>query len=197
MPVFNSGAVFEVAIHGQQGSGQADIVNVYKLQMTGVASQDWTDILDDMLEWAELIVDLIKLAQTVYTSWRGITVRTLNSSDVSGFLPFASNIAGTRNEDTNPTGCAALLYFSTGISRKQPRKYIGPLGDGMTDTGGGLNATALGLLEDVVDFLLVPQSVGAALYTYGTAQPAGTFYPVIEGAISTEPAYQRRRKRFS
>lgn len=102
---------------------------------------------------------------------------------------------GTGSGDGMPFGVCALVIWSTATKRVQGKTYLGSLTESAV-TAAAINGTTVTNIAAYVTDLMDPSplvdscSIQLGIWSRG----AGEMHPIIARRISTNPAYQRRRR---
>lgn len=188
------GAIFQVDVMGRWSSA-ADVINSFQLQYVDGPTVDRETLWTDIGDWAYELYDIVKDICNVLMVVDHYRVAHLNGNCSSGTLELASSIPGALTNDAYASGVAALTLYRTGIKRVVMRKYWGGLDESMVNEGGGMSATALGVLAVVNDFLIDPFVIDTRTYQYGYFSPKTAQFQVpINATRAAYPAYQRRRR---
>lgn len=198
MPINPSqNAVYEVALEGVW-DGAIEMRNVFHMQKvdSGVITEG--QFLDDMEEYLEAILAIIKTIQATIMIWNGLTVATVEGPPQSATRSFGSPIAGEVSGAVLPSGVAVLSYMGTGYRRRQLRKYWGGMPEQATASANGeWGSGTLGVIADVQNLLLLDFDAANGTWRYGgynTAMTPEFVFPTQAEAQSIV-SYQRRRRR--
>lgn len=194
MPTINNGAVLEIAMHGRYDS-RSDIVNVYQLQFLSGGPWEFSDLVGFVEDWVQAVLAIKKALQTTLMLWQTYSVKTLDNNIVSGKVPLTPTVTGSVTGDCSPLGAAALLYMNTGQSRRQLRKYVGPVAESFVNTSGQLTSAGTDVTTALLAYLLPNKSFAWGTVAYGHGNPGqNDFVRPLGGVASGTPAYQRRRR---
>lgn len=190
----NVGDVLEMTLRADF-DGVEDVLNVFQFQYLTSAPAADADVLDDLLDLAEAIVNIIKNLSTALVVWRSIRGYNVTTDILLGVSSFASPIAGVNAGDSGVPGVCGLVTFPTNRPRVVMRKFVGVLSESIVVNAGVLGATFVDTLVDLGEYLTQTQTVNGRAYRYGYLSPkVGSFIDPVSAVITNIPAYQRRRR---
>jgi len=193
---FNPDGVYGVSLKGRIND-QSEIRNVFHLQMQNAAALTETQGLDDIEEFLEDLIAFLQAILTTLIVFRGFDVYALEGDPRTATRTFASPIAGTATGDALPFGVAMMMYFNTGVPRRQLRKYFAGLTEASVSASGGFAGASITTPgTNVLNQLVNQYSATNGLWQYGhyrTGVP-GSFIQPVEGTLQYIPSYQRRRR---
>jgi len=191
----SNGDVLRLDFVGEEIATGQDVVNVYHHQVSSIADVDEADVMTDLLAWAEGLALLLKLFVSTAVAFRRIRVTNFTKHSSVGEADFETTTAGVHAGDPLPAQVAALTQFYTSDLTVRGRKYYGLAGED-AQSQGAWNATNLGYLADVVDYVLEPLDTFNALYTPGVWSTRDEdFKAFTSGSVSQITVTQRRRRR--
>ena len=173
-----------------------ELANVYQFQNVGVNIPTEAALLEDMDGIVSFIYDLIKALYHTAIVWNRFRVKYVGEEFVSGVIDLDTPVIGTASTAIGAAGVAALLFFPTGNSRQQLRKYFGTVSpDNIIPSTGVLGSGALTSLTNLGAAMLEPFEMLNSSWQYGRAVlPGSGFVVPVSASVSVQPAYQRRRK---
>lgn len=190
-----SGNIIRVAAR-QLLNARDEVVNVhhFTVQTTGTGGDQ--GVLDEVggkmsLAWVELD-QIITIAQEPNI----IDVYNVSQDYPLGQVTWGSAYTGgTASGDGMPFGVAALVIWSTATKRVQGKTYLGSISEAAVTNAAinGTSVTAIAAFCDVLtDDAAVVNDWDLRLGVW--SRSAGQMRPITARRISTNPAYQRRRR---
>jgi hypothetical protein len=192
----DNNAVLRLVLYGTYNS-VVEIRNVFEYRLVTGGPIVLAGVIDDFEEVALALLDEIAAVQATIMSWRAYSVATLNSSWVTGEIPFTAPITGLDMGDSATSSLAALVSLPTGVPRRILKKFVGPLAEQLLTGSGNLNPTGNGLIQQLGDLLLVDFEAANGLWRYGHAigDPSEpTFLRPIGATVRTVLSPMTRRK---
>lgn len=175
--------------------GQATIENVFDLYVSSDPPGSDLDVMNDLAAWLDDAFDNVKALQVA-----GLLYREVRGFNVSGDGPLPTvgwpTLAnGTNASDPLPSGVAGLVLFRTGAARVLGRKFVGGLGEGITESGL-FNTGAISLFSSFGVALATDpvMTVAGGALKAGIFDKHGNTHAVSSVVVSAIPSYQRRRR---
>lgn len=191
----NVNDVLRVDVEGDF-DGSELIMNSYQFRHEGASAISDQDAKDDMRQLLEGLCNAIDFLYDVLVVFRRIRVQNLTTGLAMGEEPFATPVTGTGLGGATPPGIAALVEFGLENSNGKARKFYGPVAQNALSSQGNLLSTWVTPLVAAVESFFSPILVVNSVWEFGHlgGTPATwSQWTTIEG--STNPAYQRRRRR--
>ena len=188
------GDIIEVAvIHDNTESGEQ--INNYQYQVVSGGPVADADLLDDIAFFVEVSYNIIKALIDVRNVLREVVVRNKTRLTLVGSTDANTYNGGSSVGNALPQGCAAMVYFKTGIPRVVLSKFVPSFGDNAKKLDGRLTTGAQGLMLAYATDLAGPHISSGRVYAYGYLSPKSLAFE--EPTVVVVPnvfAYQRRRK---
>lgn len=192
---FGIGGVYEVALLGRFNDA-IEMRNIFHLQKVDGGTIPQEEGLEDITEFLEAVLAIVKALQSTLMIWRGFTVSRLEGDPGVVEEMFSSPIAGEVSTDALPPGVAFLTYMNTGEPRRQLRKYWPGLTEGAVGPFGGFSSTTVSDMADLSALLLNDFSGTNGDWRYGhyNSDLSPQFVFPTTFVATAVPAYQRRRR---
>lgn len=175
-----------------------DIANVWYVRVTAGGGLGWGDAADDMAEYAADIYDEIDTYLTNNMATSYLTLQNVTQDTTYGAFSWAAPITGGASEENTALGVACLTWARTYKPRVQIRKYFGVFTEAMMSDGLWVatctSACAAAMAIHTASFV---GTNGLTVLGVAYNRTLGTTTDATSIATTSEPAYQRRRKRGS
>jgi len=171
------------------------LMNVFQVQYTGVASLDEAVVFDDIAEILERVFSILAaLLNLAHTFERIRMVNLTQNSDV-GDGGWPTLTAGTSVGSRMPQQVAAAITYRTADLGVVGRKFFGPMTESEYDINGAFTAGTITALTGAAAQMIVDQLVGLRPYRFGVIRTFdGVFLPFESASLSTYAGTQRRRR---
>lgn len=187
--------VLEIAIVGEF-DGTEEVVNVMQFQVEQTSVTTEANLVISLLELVEALLDVWEEMATAVQIWKRFRWRNLTTSGPSQTVELAADHPGVIAGDSEPPGVAGLLGFYTSESGVVLRKFLGPSAQSLMTSDGEFSGSAIGYGAAILALMVDPIVVYQSTYRYGhTSGITLAWLTPTSGYMSTEPAYQRRRRR--
>lgn len=198
-----SGSLIRCAVRLNAGVAAGDVVNVYHFETQSSAPLDEADLADEVVAYFEaLYTTLETLMDDGYTPQDikidivefqlGVPVITANV----GTYTWGGTFAPSSGSDGLPPGSAALVKGLTSLGKVYGRKFLSGLVS-TVQANGILEGTVLTALANYAAQYLDGHTfgIGDRLIPGVMSKRLGQFAPLISAVVSTNMAYQRRRRK--
>lgn len=177
-----------------------DVQNVFHYQVASAGSAiNNSDFMDDIAEMMDVLYTTIQPDMTDQLSFDLVTAQVEETGEPMGFANWPVLTVGGDLGNELPEATCALLRVSTGLPKREGRKYFGTFTENNNGSGGVIS-TALNTAIANFYLLWVQTFVGAA---HGvTLQPriktvqlgVNVYVPLGDALTNNQWDYQRRRK---
>lgn len=173
-----------------------EITNVWHLLVLSGGPMTFATATPEIQEYMDLMwFDLDTRLTNNQTADR-LEVQNVTTDEVFGAINWGVFAQGGSAAHHLPLGVCAFAWGRTRTPRVQIRKYMGVFTeDDVSD--GSWSGAFLTDLQTMIDDHITPNTMAGGLELQGVAynRTLGTHTLATNGAVSQEPAYQRRRKR--
>lgn len=188
------GDIIEAAARAEI-NGSDDIVNSYQFRFEEETELSDGNTVNDIIKVLELIYVIVEALQSTFVLYKDIRITNKTQQQLLGTVAWDTVSQGTAVGDAIPPGVAALINFSTTISRVMPRKYFGGFTVANLDQDGTWDTALVAEMVDIGDILLAPITVQNRVWQYGYLSPKTLAFEIPVSAVTNDVgAYQRRRK---
>jgi hypothetical protein len=153
------------------------------------ASLDIADYMEDI--YTEMLVELSNAMITDF-----LTLSNVTQALTFGAFAWQSELQGASEVGSTAPGVCLFAWARTLVPRVQIRKYLGIFTENSVSAGKWSAGSRLGA-QGAMDIHITPYSAGPALTLQGVAynRALDTHTLPLSATTSSEPAYQRRRRR--
>lgn len=173
----------------------ASVMNVFDFLCQGVGPWDEADVMQ-VLE-VHLSSIYTHMSPFIMSVLAPVEIRAFNvtSNQPMPTYPWTTWAGGTGAQQPLPYGVSMLLLLRTNRPRVLGRKFIGGLGEGNC-SGDAFDAASMAACAAFANNLMTDYTdVGLGLtLAYRVVDRFGGHNPAIEAVVSSNPAYQRRRR---
>jgi len=194
MPFCEDQDVVRVTAKMTLNSGIDDVHNVYHAQMV------FNTPTTDLQVHTEIAARLDAAYEQMVANWDDdlvfTTIETWNVTQDRPMLETAWPVrtTGTGSGAVMAQQCAPLALFNTSAPRSQGRKFLPPVTEAGSESGGALASGALADLVDYVAIMIAAITIGSQGALWGNwSKKYARFAPWISGAAKAIQRTQRRR----
>ena len=143
------------------------LVQSYQFRIVEGGGMLQADLLDDMVDIAEVLVTIVKVLFSTVTVFRKIRARNITQNLVYGDVSFPDPIIGTSADPVSSSTVTAPVSFLTGVPHVVLRKSIGPIAENQITGNSLVSAAALVVLATFASTMLTLFDETNGTYLYG------------------------------